>query len=204
MSGGDTPLSESAGPPEAGVTYNKQRLHKVGYFRELLASSEEIDDGLRRLLRMCQETVVRLGKTESALVRSLQRDPVLRERIERLITIPAVGPITALTWVLEVGDVGRFSSIKKAIATAGLWCGEKFRGDHVTRPSTPSGELCPLDTGLQGVSPCPLFNETVPSGRFSRYSMHYNGDIGRRSRSLQRARGITNIRVECQQRTVIS
>jgi hypothetical protein len=48
---------------EAGVAYNKQRLHKVGYFRELLATSEDIDDGLRSLLRMCHETVVRLGNT---------------------------------------------------------------------------------------------------------------------------------------------
>jgi transposase len=75
------------------VSYNKQRLHRVGYFRELLATNQDIDEGLRSLLRLCHETVVRLGKTESALVRSLQRDPMLRERIERLMTIPAVGPI---------------------------------------------------------------------------------------------------------------
>jgi transposase len=55
---------------EAGVSYNKQKLHKVGYFRELLATNKEIDDGLRTLLRLCRETLVRLGKTESALVRS--------------------------------------------------------------------------------------------------------------------------------------
>ena len=118
---------------EAGVTYNKQRLHKVGYFRELLATSEDIDDGLRSLLRMCHETVVRLGKTESALVRSLQRDPMLRERIERLMTIPAVGPILALTWALEVGDVGRFSSIKKAISYCGLCGAEKSSGETIQR-----------------------------------------------------------------------
>jgi transposase len=29
---------------ETGVTYNKQRLHKVGYFRELLASNEEVNE----------------------------------------------------------------------------------------------------------------------------------------------------------------
>jgi hypothetical protein len=58
---------------EAGVSYNKQRLHKVGYFRELLATNRDIDEGLRPLLRLCHETVVRLGKTESALVRSLSR-----------------------------------------------------------------------------------------------------------------------------------
>src|SRR5882724_5916911 len=83
---------------EAGVSYNKQKLHKVGYFRELLATNPDIDEGLKPLLRLCRETVVRLGKTESALVRSLQRDSLLMERVERLMTIPAVGPITALTW----------------------------------------------------------------------------------------------------------
>src|SRR6266851_3184341 len=58
---------------EAGVSYNKQKLHKVGYFRELLATNQDIDEGLKPLLPLCREMVVRLGKTESALVRSLQR-----------------------------------------------------------------------------------------------------------------------------------
>ena len=70
---------------EAGVNYNKQKLHKVGCFRELMASNPDINDGLRSLLRLCRETVVRLGKTESALVRSLQQDPLLVERVERLM-----------------------------------------------------------------------------------------------------------------------
>jgi transposase len=52
-----------------------------------------------------------------------RREPqVARHRCERLMTIPAVGPITALTWALEVGDVQRFSSIKKAVSYCGL-CG---------------------------------------------------------------------------------
>jgi hypothetical protein len=62
---------------EAGVSYNKQRLHKAGYFRELLATNPDIDEGLCSQLRLCRETVVRLGKTESALVRSLERDSLL-------------------------------------------------------------------------------------------------------------------------------
>jgi hypothetical protein len=41
------------------------------------------------------------------------------DRVERLMTIPAVGPITALTWTLEIGEVQRFSSIKKAISPNG-------------------------------------------------------------------------------------
>jgi transposase len=116
---------------EAGVSYNKQRLHKAGYFRELLATNPDIDEGLRSLLRLCRETVVRLGKTESALVRSLERDSLLLDRVERLMTIPAVGPITALAWALEVGDVRRFSSIKKAISYCGLCGAEKSSGNTV-------------------------------------------------------------------------
>src|SRR6202166_205768 len=62
---------------EAGVSYNKQRLHKAGYFRELLATNPDINDGLRSLLGVCRETVVRLQKTEGAMVRSLERDSLL-------------------------------------------------------------------------------------------------------------------------------
>ena len=118
---------------EAGVSYNKQRLHKAGYFRELLATNPNIDEGLCSLLRLCRETVVRLQKTESAVVRSLERDSLLIDRVERLMTIPAVGPITALTWALEVGDVQRFSSIKKAISYCGLCGAEKSSGNTVQR-----------------------------------------------------------------------
>ena len=118
---------------EAGVSYNKQKLHKVGYFRELLATNQDINEELRSLLRLCRETVVRLGKTESALVRSLQRDSLLMERVERLMTIPAVGPIMALTWALEVADVQRFSSIKKAISYCGLCGAERSSANIIKR-----------------------------------------------------------------------
>ena len=118
---------------EAGVSYNKQRLHKASYFRELLTTNPDIDEGLCSLLRLCRETVVRLQKTESALVRSLERDSLLMDRVERLMTVPAVGPITALTWALEVGDVQRFSSIKKAISYCGLCGAEKSSANTVQR-----------------------------------------------------------------------
>src|SRR5262249_51876637 len=118
---------------EAGVSYNKQKLHKVGYFKELLATNPDINEGLRPLLRLCRETLVRLQKTESALVRSLQRDSLLAKRVEWLMTIPAVGPITALTWALEVGEVKRFSSIKKAISYCGLCGAEKSSAETIKR-----------------------------------------------------------------------
>jgi transposase len=118
---------------EAGVSYNKQRLHKAGYFRELLASNPNIAAGLRSLLRQCREMVVRLGKMEAALIHSLQQDRLLAERVERLMSIPGIGPITALTWALEIGEVQRFSSIKKAISYCGLCGDQRSSADHTQR-----------------------------------------------------------------------
>jgi transposase len=117
---------------ETGVNYNKQRLHKVKYVRELLATSEEVSESIRPLLRVSRDTIVRL-QTEYALVSSLQRDPLLAERIKRLKTVPGVGPITALTGALEMGDVSRFSSIREAISYCGLCGDEKSSADKVMR-----------------------------------------------------------------------
>ena len=70
---------------------------------------------------------------ESALIHSLQQDRLLVERVERLMSIPAIGPITALTWALEIGEVHRFSSIKKAISYCGLCGDEQSSGNAVQR-----------------------------------------------------------------------
>src|SRR5437667_6694872 len=118
---------------ETGVSHNKRRLHKVGYFRELLSSNAEVNESIRPLLRVSRDSIVRLQKTEYALVSSLQRDPLLAERIKRLRTVPGVGPITALTWALEMGEVSRFPSIREAISYCGLCGDEKSSADKVMR-----------------------------------------------------------------------
>jgi transposase len=118
---------------ESGVVYNKQKLHKVGYFKELMETNQDIGRALRPLLTICRETIVRIGKTESALIRSLRRDPLLQARVERLMTIPAVGPITALTWVLEVDDVARFHSVKQAVSYCGLCGAERSSAETIKR-----------------------------------------------------------------------
>jgi hypothetical protein len=87
---------------ESGVSYYKQRLHKMGYFTELFSSNEEISDSIRPLLRLGREHILRGQRLDRALISSLERDPLLSERLRRLRTIPGVGPITALT--LNPGD----------------------------------------------------------------------------------------------------
>ena len=37
---------------ETGVSYNKRRLHKVGYFADLMATNEEVEESIRPLLKI--------------------------------------------------------------------------------------------------------------------------------------------------------
>ena len=76
---------------------------------------------------------MRAQRLDDALIGSLEKDPLLSERLKRLRSIPGVGPITALTWILEIGDYSRFSSIKQAISYCGLCSSEKSSADKVIR-----------------------------------------------------------------------
>jgi transposase len=109
---------------ETGVTYNKQKLHQKRYFAQLLRGSAELPAALKPLLKIGRETVERAATTEKALLRALQRDRALAERVERLTTIPGIGPVTALSWALEIGEVSRFASLKHAVSYCGLCSGE--------------------------------------------------------------------------------
>jgi transposase len=118
---------------ETGVDYNKRRLHKVGYFEDLMSTNKEVNQSIRPLLKLSRETIERGQRLDYALVTSLERDPLLTERVRRLRTVPGVGPITALTWALEIGDFTRFQSIKEAISYCGLCGDERSSADKVLR-----------------------------------------------------------------------
>jgi transposase len=79
---------------------------------------------LKPLLKIGRETVDRVAVTEKALVRTLAAEPQLAQRVARLTTIPGIGPITALSWVLEIGEVSRFASLKHAVSYCGLCSAE--------------------------------------------------------------------------------
>jgi len=98
-----------------------------------MSGNEEIDASIRPLLKLSREHIVRAQKLYYALVSSLERAPLLVERLERLRTVPGVGPITALTWAREIGDVARFRSIKQAISYSGLYGAKKSSADKAMR-----------------------------------------------------------------------
>lgn len=105
---------------EVGASYNKKRLHGKKYFHELLERVDEIPDSVKELLKLSRSSFELFQGVQKQLISVLRGNSMIRERVERLMTIRGVGEVTALTWTLEIGDPERFSSVSKAISYCGL------------------------------------------------------------------------------------
>jgi len=112
---------------EAGIPYNKARLHhSKAYFGQFMDEQKSLmPEALPALLHLGRNVVEVLTSMDRRLVRMLQSDAVLADRVARLMTVPGVGIILALTWALEIGDVRRFPSIKSAVSYCGLCSAEQ-------------------------------------------------------------------------------
>ena len=105
---------------EVGAEYNKRRLHGEEYFTELLDTVEEVPESVKDLLRLSRGALEMFETTQKQLVAKLRKEPLIAQRVMRLKSIRGVGPVTALTWILEVGDPQRFSSVAHAVSYCGL------------------------------------------------------------------------------------
>ncbi|MFY9573638.1 MAG: IS110 family transposase [Blastocatellia bacterium] len=105
---------------EVGAEYNKKKLHQTKYFGELLRSVEEVPESVMELLRLSRGSLELFSAIQKKLVRGLRENSQLKERVERLMTIPGVGEVTALAWALEVGEPGRLGSVAHAVSYCGL------------------------------------------------------------------------------------
>lgn len=105
---------------EVGAPYDKRRLHGRRYFGQLLEQVEDVPESVKELLQLSRTNLELFEAVQKKLVRTLRQDVLIRERVNRLMSIPGVGEVTALTWILEIGDPERFSSSRKAISYCGL------------------------------------------------------------------------------------
>lgn len=105
---------------ETGTPYDQQRLHGKAYFRGLLTELTDVPESVVGLLALSRGQLELFQRVEARLRGVLREQELLRERIERLQTIPGVGEIVALTWALETGEVKRFGSIAQAVSYCGL------------------------------------------------------------------------------------
>jgi transposase len=105
---------------ESGTTFVKTKLHGKKYFSELMKSLEEVPESVKDLLRMSRGSMEMFESTQKQIAKRLLSEHALQQRVERLLSSRGVGPITALTWALEVSDPHRFSSIGDAVSYCGL------------------------------------------------------------------------------------
>ena len=104
----------------AGVEYERRRLHGKRYFKDLVKDNQWIGEEMRPLLKFNREQIESLAGMEHRLVRMLERHPRLQARVKALQQIDGVGPVTALSWALEIGTPERLPSIKAATSYCGL------------------------------------------------------------------------------------
>jgi len=110
---------------EVGVEYNKRRLHGNRYFEELLRSLDYVPESVLNLLCMSRSSLEMFTRMQKTLISALLEDTKISHRVELLRSIRGVGEVTALTWVLEVGDVNRFDKISQAVSYCGLCSAQK-------------------------------------------------------------------------------
>lgn len=110
---------------EVGAQYDKGKLHGKRYFSNLLERVEDVPDSVKNLLKMNRSGLEMFDGVQKKLTGALLKNKTIKARVERLMTIPGVGQITALTWVLETGEVSRFSSSRNAISYCGLCSAQK-------------------------------------------------------------------------------
>ncbi|MDD4531747.1 MAG: IS110 family transposase [Candidatus Pacebacteria bacterium] len=110
---------------ETGATYSKKRLHGRKYFGDLLEQVEDVPASVKDLLKLSRNNLELFAAIQKKLVKTLREDKLIRDRVQRLMSIKGVGEVMALTWVLEIGEPSRFQSSHQAISYCGLCSAQK-------------------------------------------------------------------------------
>jgi transposase len=110
---------------EVGAEYNKERLHGRKYFADLLGNIADVPESVIELLGLSRAGLEMFQGVQKKLVAALRDNRLIRDRVERLMSIAGVGELTALTWVLEVGEVERFKNVRHAVSYCGLCSAQK-------------------------------------------------------------------------------
>jgi len=75
---------------------------------------------LAHVLKISRGAAELFDEAQRRLVLGLLRNPLLKQRVERLRSIRGVGEILALTWAVEVGEPSRFPTVGHALSYCGL------------------------------------------------------------------------------------
>jgi len=109
---------------EVGAVYDGSRVHRERYFNELLDTLDDVPPSVVDLLQTTRNGLEMFQEAQTRLIKALLHHGHLCERVERLMSIDGVGPVTALTWALEIDTPERFSNLKRVVSYCGLCSGQ--------------------------------------------------------------------------------
>jgi transposase len=94
----------------------------------------ELFDAVEPLLKCHEDVCAQIALVDKKVAQAVKDD----ERVQRLTTVPSVGPVTAATFIAIVDNVGRFESSHKLQSYVGLVpreysSGEKQQRGHITK-----------------------------------------------------------------------
>ena len=169
---------------EVGATYSKKRLHGKKYFNELLERVEDMPPSVTDLLQLSRSGIEMFQGVQKKLIDTLRDNNLIRGRVERLMTIPGIGEVTALTWVLEIGDASRFRSVKQAVSYCGLCSAQKQSGGKEQRGPISKKLNNHLQTVLiEAAKLAPRWNEQL--ARYTRKNLREGAQQGNTCSSTQ-------------------
>lgn len=113
--------------PSCGAASFAQRVRSL----ELEGAQRE---ALEPLLQIHDQLCTQIDVTDKKVEHAVEAD----QRVQRLLTVPSVGPVTAATFVAVVDDISRFESADKLQSYLGLVpqeysSGEKQQRGHITK-----------------------------------------------------------------------
>jgi transposase len=170
---------------QAGIEYERRRLHGKRYFHDLMRDQAWGSPELRPLLRFNREQIETLERMDKGLIRLLTRHPQLQHRVEALRKIDGVGAVTALTWALEIGTPQRFRSIKNAQSYAGLTSAlRESAGKQQHGPISKQRNARLQSALIEAAKLAPMHNEKLKAV----YQKHRNGGADDNVATLEVAR----------------
>lgn len=151
---------------EVGASYNKKRLHGKKYFHELLERVDEIPPSVKELLALSRAGFEMFHSVQKRLIQALRTNSLIQDRVRRLMTIRGVGEVTALTWVLEIGDPLRFGSVRQAVSYCGLCSGHRqSAGKEQRRPISKKRNKHLQTILIEAAKIAPLWNQQLAAVR---------------------------------------
>jgi transposase len=123
----------------AGLPMSSQRLQVESSWKKLLSALASLDPTLHHFC-IAHHAVWQCAHAQVARLEQLLREQqgLFQSDVDRLRTVPGVGPVVALTVIAAFSDVRRFPSAKHAASYAGLVAstfdsGERVQHGHITR-----------------------------------------------------------------------